>query len=365
MTVLVRYEAARRALAEAHRVDEFKGIRDKALAMQAYARQAKDTKLIEHATDIRVRVERRAGELLREMAKRKERHSGHGDQRTGSQRASPKLPVLGVTKTQSSRWQKLARMEPEKFEAALARRVNVAVAATLDDKAVIREARAAQHVEKRARRAAREKALGMRQCALPGKKYGVIVEDFEWDQKTWSEAGKDRHASNHYPTSRDAHTAQEIVERTKDRFACGADSCVLFMWTTIPHLAIAIDVMPLRGFEYKSNYVGGKDRSGTGYWSRAKHEQLLIGVKGKVPAPALGTQWDSVIEAAVTDHSAKPECFLDMIEQYFPTLPKIELNPRGPARPGWDAWGNEVEATDDLEVPEFLRRARPLSRAAE
>jgi N6-adenosine-specific RNA methylase IME4 len=32
-----------------------------------------------------------------------------------------------------------------------------------------------------------------------------------------------------------------------------------------------------------------------------------------------------------------------MIEQYYPTIPKIELNRRGPPRPGWDAWGNEVD----------------------
>jgi N6-adenosine-specific RNA methylase IME4 len=33
-----------------------------------------------------------------------------------------------------------------------------------------------------------------------------------------------------------------------------------------------------------------------------------------------------------------------MIEQYYPNVPKIELNRRGKPRPGWEAWGNEAEA---------------------
>jgi hypothetical protein len=58
---------------------------------------------------------RRAGELLIEMGKNGERHSGRGDQKSESRPATPKLSSYGITKDQSSKWQKLARMPEEKF----------------------------------------------------------------------------------------------------------------------------------------------------------------------------------------------------------------------------------------------------------
>lgn len=229
---------------------------------------------------------------------------------------------------------------------------SAAQAASLDEgkqrkiaeEAAAGRANVVRNVIKQEARASRERELGNRQLAAPEGKFGVIVEDFEWDHVTWSEKGKDRAAENHYPVSRDAHTAAEIVERTKDRFAVADDNCVCFMWATIQHLAIAIDVLRLRGFEYKSSYAWGKDKIGLGYWSREKHEILLIGVKGKIDCPAQGTQRESLIMAPRGEHSAKPELFLEMIESYFPTLPKIELNRRGPARQGWTAWGNQASA---------------------
>jgi hypothetical protein len=120
MTELVRYEAARRALAEAHRVDEVKTIRDKAVAMRAYAQQAKDTELIRNATEIRFRTERRAGELLREMEKANGADYGGRPKLDGSRELPfnppPTLAELGITKTQSSKWQKLAALPEDKFE---------------------------------------------------------------------------------------------------------------------------------------------------------------------------------------------------------------------------------------------------------
>ena len=108
MTQLARYDQARFALAECQRVDEVKDIRDKAEAMAAYARQAKDTELVQWATEIKVRAERKAGELLSQAAE-------SGD-RAPQGRVSPAEPKpttlgdLGISSNQSSRWQSLASM---------------------------------------------------------------------------------------------------------------------------------------------------------------------------------------------------------------------------------------------------------------
>jgi N6-adenosine-specific RNA methylase IME4 len=211
-------------------------------------------------------------------------------------------------------------------------------------------ARRALTLLKQQMRSKREKDKGHRQIENPEGVFGLILEDFEWDHATWSEAGKDsRHPSNHYQTSSDAHTAEEIVRRTAERFACADEHCILWMWATIPHLAIALDVMRLRGFEYRSHYIWNKDRIITGYWSRARHEILLMGVRGKIDCPAQGTQADSVINAPLGKHSAKPEAIVEMIERYYPTLPKLELNARR-RRPGWQAWGDEIEPAADWRL---------------
>lgn len=119
MNQLVRYEQARYALAEAHRVDEVKDIRDKAEAMAAYARQAKDTELIQYATEIKVRAERRCGELLSTTEKR---NGGHAMKaRSDDTTEVPQtLADMGITKDQSSRYQSLASMSDEHFETAVA-----------------------------------------------------------------------------------------------------------------------------------------------------------------------------------------------------------------------------------------------------
>jgi N6-adenosine-specific RNA methylase IME4 len=138
-------------------------------------------------------------------------------------------------------------------------------------------------IEKQERRARREAELGRRQRELPDKRYGVILADPPWRFEPYSRVtGMDRAADNHYPTS----PLDEIKALSVKGIA--ATDSVLFLWATVPMLPQALDVMAAWGFAYKSSLAWAKDHVGTGYWVRNKHELLLIGTRGSVPAPAAG-----------------------------------------------------------------------------
>jgi N6-adenosine-specific RNA methylase IME4 len=218
--------------------------------------------------------------------------------------------------------------------------VSVAAGLATASEAIQRQAVAeperAHLLVKQAARETRESQLAAKQLALPAKRFGVIYADPPWRFEPWSrETGMDRAADNHYPTM----TLEEIADL--DIASIAADDCVLFLWATGAMDPRAHEVMRAWGFDYRSQFVWVKDRAGTGYWNRNQHELLLIGVRGDIPAPAPGTQFASVIAAAVGEHSEKPTCFHELIEAYFPTVPKIELNARK-ARKGWARWGFEA-----------------------
>jgi N6-adenosine-specific RNA methylase IME4 len=161
---------------------------------------------------------------------------------------------------------------------------------------------AARAAEKKRKRAEREAELGAKIAALPSKKFGVILADPPWRFNAYSSDVGLLHASadNHYPTC-----DPETIKALEVASIAAADS-VLFLWATSATLLEALEVMAAWGFAYKSHFVWIKDKIGTGYWIRSRHENLLIGTRGDVPAPAPGTQFDSVFEARRRRHSESP-----------------------------------------------------------
>jgi hypothetical protein len=128
VTALIRYDAARKAIAAARRVDEVKSIRDRAEAVRTYAKLAGDFVLQNQAAEIRLRAERRAGQLLLDMEKNPGRRGAGRPRKDGTRftpstfatALPPKLDDIGITKDQSSKWQRLALLVDESmFERAL------------------------------------------------------------------------------------------------------------------------------------------------------------------------------------------------------------------------------------------------------
>src|ERR1035441_2359342 len=102
---LIRYDAARRAIAAAGRVDEVKSIRDKAEAVRVYAKQAGDFELQNRCAEIRLFAEHRAGRLLLDMVKNpgargegRPRKDGKIRRSSRSNAYPPKLTDLGISK---------------------------------------------------------------------------------------------------------------------------------------------------------------------------------------------------------------------------------------------------------------------------
>jgi ParB family chromosome partitioning protein len=122
---LVKYDAACRALAAAKNVDEIKDIRDKAVAIQAYARVAKNRQMEIDASEIRIRAERRLGEMLKPAPKatgtRGQGRPPKGGSKTHPPKiAPPTLADMGIDKKLADRSRKLARLPEPDFEEKVA-----------------------------------------------------------------------------------------------------------------------------------------------------------------------------------------------------------------------------------------------------
>lgn len=113
------WDGMKNAIEKCSRVDEIKDLADKAVAVQAYYRQSQDVDNEIQASRIRVRAERRMGELLEAMQKRGDREGHGGDRKSNERDARLKISDLGIPPDRATRAQQLARVPEKQFEAAL------------------------------------------------------------------------------------------------------------------------------------------------------------------------------------------------------------------------------------------------------
>lgn len=193
-------------------------------------------------------------------------------------------------------------------------------------------------------------------------RYRLILADPAW---RYSNVGVKGAAEGHYKaddaTGRATMALDEIC-RLPVR-AIADDDAVLLLWATWPLLVDAFRVIAEWGFLYVTGLpwikitndpsadlfgdVVVRPQWGSGWWVRGCSEPLLIAKRGKARPPDEDRRFVGLLSENFA-HSRKP----DSVYQFAETLPGpyLELFARR-RRPGWDAWGNEVDGS--IVLPEI------------
>tara|TARA_Y100000310_G_scaffold5228_1_gene6123 strand:+ start:1448 stop:2455 length:1008 start_codon:yes stop_codon:yes gene_type:complete len=322
---LVKYDAACAALAAAKSVDEAKHVRDKAEAIRAYAKQAKNKQLEIDAAEIRIRAERRVGELLQAQKATVGLNEGGRPKKTGPGAAPVLRPTLadaGIDKKLSARAQDLARVPEHKFEAMVGEwRGRVEQETERVTTRLVREGK-------------REETRQARPSApLPHGRYRLLYVDPPWRYEY--PVSDSRKIENQYPTM--------SLEAICDLRVPAADDAVLFLWATSPKVAEAMQVIEAWGFTYRTCAVWDKQSIGMGYYFRQQHELLLVAARGSLPTPEPPARPSSVLRVKRGRHSEKPARVYELLEAMYPAFTerdRVELFARA-ARPRWATWSNE------------------------
>ena len=177
-------------------------------------------------------------------------------------------------------------------------------------------------------------------------RYRTIVADPPWryTKNPPARTGSGASAEHQYQTM----TTDEMS--LIDVASLAHDDAHIYVWVTNPILTeqrMAITgslnapaLVRAWGFEPKTMLTWHKTGPpGMGFYWRGQTEHVIFGVRGNAPIPP-GTRLRNLFESPRGRHSAKPEMFLDLVEQVSPG-PFIELFARR-QRFAWDTWGNEA-----------------------
>ena len=312
MSELILWDKMKNAVIECHSVDEITQLRNKAEAYRYALKQAKESpEVIRKAEEIKLRAERRAGELLKETIRKPE------EGRPIEVSKGTTLSDMGISRDQSSKWQKIANIPEEKFENYLEVEKELSTGGILNYKKNIDRQQRVEETET---------------PRLEGK-YRIIYADPPWKYGS-DYQDKFGHAKSHYSTM----DLKELCDLPIKDIAM--PNSVLFLWVTSPKLNWAFPIMDAWGFDYKTSFVWDKVKHNYGNYNSVRHEFLLIGGRGSA-TPDVKKLHDSVVSIERTEkHSQKPPFFRDLIDELYPKGDRIELFARETFK-GWKTWGFE------------------------
>jgi N6-adenosine-specific RNA methylase IME4 len=317
---LVQFDAARRALALATKIDEVKDIRDKAEALRQYLRQAgQGLEMQNQCAEIKIRAEVRAGELLAETVKPGNPQLSH-DGTIGT------LPD-GINRKQSSRWQAMAAIPEELLEQHVAQ-----VKSKKEELTSAGILRLANQL--------RKQSVGPADTPpFPEGKYRCIVIDPPWPIEKILREVRPNQAEFAYPVM-----ALEEIESLPIPDLADTDGCHVYLWVTHKHLPNGLRLLESWGVRYQCLMTWVKNVGFTPFSWMYSTEHVLFGRIGSLELLKNGLRLD--FAAPVREHSRKPEVFYKLAADASPG-PRLDMFSRE-AHEGFELWGNEVNRFEGM-----------------
>jgi len=177
--------------------------------------------------------------------------------------------------------------------------------------------------------------------------FDIFYVDPPWDYNGQTQhhgSPKGSTSSNHYNTL----SLKELMALDIDFIS--NDDCLMFLWTSSPHLNQAIKLLESWGFKYTTvGFIWDKQRSNPGYYTMSQCELCIIGKKGKIPQPRGARNIKQFLSEKRTTHSTKPADVRKRIEAMFPNHNWCELFARHQT-PGWNAIGDSL----GVKVEDFI-----------
>ena len=199
---------------------------------------------------------------------------------------------------------------------------------------------------------------------LPKATYDIIYADPPWDYNGKVQYDKSCIKTENVGFERNIFISSAIFKYPTLKLlelkklnvkSIAADDSLLFMWTTGPQLAHAVELGQAWGFEYKTiAFVWDKMVHNPGRYTLSQTEQCLVFKRGRIPTPRGARNVRQLIHCPRGEHSEKPDEVIEGITKMFPLQRKIELFARKNYK-GWDNWGLEIpDAVTD--IPSRLER---------
>jgi len=282
-------QKARSRLAKATSLAEIKQIRAKASMLRLEAKAEADLKTVRLAAELKLSAERKLGEILSTTVQQ-------GGDRTSARvgpTTQPGLGSLGVSRAESSRWQREASVPERRFR---------------------------QYLQAAAREGIEPTAIGLMRLAETSRTRSAAGPFAEHIRALRSLARRGKNFACILVAPRDeACSSRQLRELASLSVASiAAAKAHLHLWIHPEALKDGLHLLDSWGFRYASSLAcAAVPAVGGDYWRRA-HRNLLLGVRGKLAFR------EKRLPSAVADRAINPDGLRRLIERVSPG-PRLDL----------------------------------------